>query len=121
LLGKTYVVFALRHPAHFKLMFRSEWVKAEKHEEAKACADGAFDVLAGAIADVARAEGGEADQIALLMAWSMAHGLATLMLEGKFEKVCGDDHEAQMAAASAVFERFEAMQRAAYAGRASSS
>lgn len=120
-LGKAYVAFALAQPAHFKLMFRSEWVKAEKHEEARACAEGAFETLAGAIADVARLEGRGVDQTALLMAWSMAHGLATLMLECKVEKVCGPDPAAQLAAADAVFDRFELMQRAAYAGRASSS
>lgn len=112
-LGKTYVAFALRQPAHFKLMFRSEWVKAEKHEEAKACAEGAFEVLAHAIADVARLEGREPEQTSLLMAWSMAHGLATLMLEGKFEKVCGIDPAAQLEAAGAVFDQFELLQRAA--------
>lgn len=112
-IGKAYLDFALRHPAHFKLMFRSEWVKAERHEEARACAEGAFAVLAAAIADVARAEGRAEDRASLLIAWSLAHGLATLVLEGKLEKVCGEDTKTQRDATDAVFARFEKMMRAA--------
>jgi AcrR family transcriptional regulator len=111
-IGKAYLAFAMRCPAHFKLMFRSEWVKAEKHDDASACAEGAFAVLADAIADVARAEGKAPNQTMLLIAWSLAHGLATLMLEGKLEKACGVEDDAQQAAANAVFDQFEAMMRA---------
>jgi len=109
-IGKAYVAFAIRHPAHFKLMFRSEWVKAEKHEEASARAEGAFAVLAEAIAGVARVTGRASDQTMLLMAWSMAHGLATLILEGKLAKACGEAQEA--GAADHVFDQFQAMLRA---------
>lgn len=110
-IGRAYVGFALRHPAHFKLMFRSEWVDAEKHAEAGACAEGAFGVLSQAIAAIVRTEGGEADRTTLMTAWSLAHGLATLMLEGKFEKMLGATDERQPAI-DAVFAQFEAMMRA---------
>lgn len=108
--GKAYIRFAIAHPAHFKLMFRSEWVSAEKHDEAKACAQGAFEVLANAIRAVdPRAE---RDPTILLMAWSMAHGLATLLLEGKLAMSIGPDPEAQAAAAEAVLDRWQTMLRA---------
>ena len=111
-IGVAYVGFAMRYPAHFKLMFRSEWVKAEKHEEAGACADGAFAVLEQAIADVSRAQGRESNPITLMMAWSLAHGLATLLLEGKLEKADGlDGARAHGEAVKAVFARFETMLR----------
>lgn len=109
-IGKAYVAFAIRYPAHFKLMFRSEWVKAEKHDEARACAEGAFAVLAAAIADIDRVAAQAGDQTKLLIAWSMAHGLATLILEGKLAKACGEGGEAT--AVDQVFGQFETMMRA---------
>ena len=109
-IGKAYLSFALAHPAHFKLMFRSEWVKAEKHEEASACAEGAFAVLSEAIAAISKAEARPMDNPLLMMAWSLAHGLATLMLEGKVERAVGEGGD--RALAEAVFDRFEAMLRA---------
>lgn len=109
-IGRAYVAFALSHPAHFKLMFRSEWVNANKHEAAGICAGEAFDVLAGAIAGLGE-EGRPADTITLMMAWSLAHGLATLMLEGKLDRASGLDLEGQRAAADEVLARFEGMIR----------
>lgn len=113
MIGKAYLAFALAHPAHFKLMFRSEWVKAERHEDASECAEGAFNVLAEAIADVSRAHGRAEDPTLLQISWSLAHGLATLMLEGKIEKAFGEGEVAQQAVIDAVFARFEKMVRAA--------
>jgi hypothetical protein len=49
----------------------------------------------------------------LLIAWSMVHGLSTLMLEGKLERACGVEADAQKAVADAVFDQFEAMMRKA--------
>lgn len=109
-IGRAYVAFALSHPAHFKLMFRSEWVNANKHEAAGICAGEAFDVLASAIAGLEE-EGRPADTITLMMAWSLAHGLATLMLEGKLDRASGLDLEGQRAAADEVLARFEGMIR----------
>lgn len=105
-IGKTYVAFARANPAHFKLMFRSEWVKAEKHEEAAACAGSAFAVLQGSIEEAKDALG-DRDPAMLMMAWSMAHGLATLMLEGKLGIHCGEGEADQQAAVDAVFDSFE--------------
>ena len=110
-IGRAYVGFALRHPAHFKLMFRSEWVDAEKHTEAGACAEGAFAVLSEAISALARGPDGEPERTTLMMAWSLAHGLATLLLEGKLEKMTGGVGESQ-AAIDALFAQIETMMRA---------
>ncbi|MBC7769997.1 MAG: TetR/AcrR family transcriptional regulator [Phycisphaerales bacterium] len=87
-IGRAYVKFALNNPAHFKLMFRSEHVREDRHDEAKACALGAFDVLVMVAGEVA-ARNGHHDRTVLLTAWSTVHGLATLLLEGKLEKAIG--------------------------------
>lgn len=84
-IGKAYLDFALSNPAHFKLMFRSELVREDKHVEAKACAQGAFEVLLSVAGDVAKRSGHD-DYLVVLAGWSMVHGLATLMLEGKLDK-----------------------------------
>lgn len=84
-IGKAYLDFALNNPAHFKLMFRSELVREDKYEDTKECAQGAFDVLVRVAGDVAK-RSGQAEHLVVLAGWSMVHGLATLMLEGKLDK-----------------------------------
>lgn len=106
-LGKAYVAFALRQPAHFKLMFRSELVNADRHDEARISAEGALEVLTSAINDLARDMNREPDRLMPLMAWAVAHGLSTLLLEGKLKRLCGDSMQDQRAAADEVLERFQ--------------
>ncbi|MGE0742929.1 MAG: TetR/AcrR family transcriptional regulator [Hyphomonadaceae bacterium] len=108
-IGRAYVTFALSHPAHFKLMFRSELVREDRHDEAKACAQGAFDVLVQIAGEVADATGYDARDLAVL-AWSLVHGLATLSLEGKLDKATGSDQEREAATARAL-SFFEALLR----------
>lgn len=111
-LGKAYVAFALKHPAHFKLMFRSELVRAEKHDEAKACAESAFDLLVKSVDAVAQQRYGRSDPTLVLVAWSIAHGLSTLLLEGKLEHQIGAGKRAQREAGDRVLEAFETLMRA---------
>lgn len=108
-LGKAYLGFAMRQPAHFKLMFRSEWVDAEKHAQAGACAQDAFSVLSEVIAAIADGPD-EQERTLLLTAWSLAHGMATLAIEGKLDKFVEPEIGVERAA-SIVFERFEALLR----------
>lgn len=79
--GRAYVRFALRHPALFRLAF--------------AHADSVFDVTAEdhlasrLLQEYARAYGGDRAPILALQAWSVAHGLAMLMLDGNVPR---DEH-----------------------------
>lgn len=100
-LGKAYFEFALSHPAHFKLMFRSELVREDKHQEASACAQGALEVLMSAADEVAKATGRD-QRVVMLTAWSCVHGLATLMLEGKLDKAIQSRAEREAAAHAAI-------------------
>jgi AcrR family transcriptional regulator len=84
-IGRAYLDFALSNPAHFKLMFRSELVREDKHSETRECAQSAFDVLVSVAGEVAKRSGHD-DHLIVLAGWSMVHGLATLMLEGKLDK-----------------------------------
>lgn len=110
-MGKAYVRFALHNPAHFKLMFRSELVREERHDDARACAQSAYDVLLLLAGDVAN-KSGQNTELVVLTAWSMVHGLATLMLEGKLDKALEDGAE-PLAAADAAIELYAHLLRRA--------
>jgi len=100
-IGQAYLDFALAHPAHFKLMFRSELVREDKHHEARACAEGAYEVLVRTAAEVAE-KSGQDQRVVMLLAWSAVHGLATLMLEGKLDKAIPARPDREKAAAAAI-------------------
>ncbi|GAC1310908.1 MAG: TetR/AcrR family transcriptional regulator [Vulcanimicrobiaceae bacterium] len=85
-IGVAYVRFACDHPAEFRLMFRPEFLPAT------ACAwpmpiavagNAAYAVLERAVA-AARASGEivHEQRSATLSAWSVVHGLATLIVDG---------------------------------------
>jgi AcrR family transcriptional regulator len=108
-IGGAYVRFAIKRTAYFKLMFRSELVRAEDHDRASKQADTAFDLLVAIVNDVARKKYGKEDPALVLACWSLAHGLATLLLEGKLEKACGPGKKAQEASAESVLDCFNAL------------
>ncbi|MBV7458863.1 TetR/AcrR family transcriptional regulator [Acidovorax sp. sif0632] len=74
----AYVAFALARPAAFRLMFSPLLQRKADHPAFQAAADGSFQVLRQA-AHAHVAEG--ADELALA-GWSLAHGLASLAIDG---------------------------------------
>jgi len=110
-MGRAYIRFALHNPAHFKLMFRSEHVREDRHDDARAGAQSAYDVLLQLAGRVA-AKSGQRTELVVLTAWSMVHGLATLMLEGKLDKVLDDSAE-RLAAADAAIDLYANLLRRA--------
>lgn len=117
-IGKAYVAFALEHPALFKLMFRSEMVHQERHKNAQTCALSAFDVLVDVVNNVAgdRSAPGAPSPL-VLASWSLAHGLATLLIEGKLDQHCGATREEREAAVVSILKAYETMTRAQLAKR----
>lgn len=105
-LGQAYVAFALDKPAHFKLMFRSELVREDRHPEAQACAKGAYEVLLSVAREIAQRTG-RSEEVVALAGWSLVHGLATLLLEGKLDKAMS----ATRPTADAVVQSFESFWR----------
>lgn len=82
--GQTYVEFALDHPALFRIMFRPDVVAMERFPEAHACGERAFQTLP-TIVQACIAEGLPAEpnvEALIVLAWSIPHGLACLMLDG---------------------------------------
>ncbi|WP_240489923.1 TetR/AcrR family transcriptional regulator [Actinomadura atramentaria] len=70
-LGARYVRFALAHPSHFAIMFRTDLVDPAD-PELQAAQDRSYAPLRAAVPD----------DDALLAAWSLAHGYASLVLAG---------------------------------------
>ncbi|WP_410872608.1 TetR/AcrR family transcriptional regulator [Nocardia sp. A7] len=87
-LGDAYVRFSREHPAQFRLMFRPELSQPEKHPAANAAGDAAFNVLVDTVADGVAAGALPADRADTLAVawWGLAHGLASLWLDGHLEK-----------------------------------
>jgi len=83
-IGEAYVRFALAHPAHFRLMFRPSLLPSEALPSEGSPAE-AFRVLLDIVAQLfeSGAVGGNVDRRGLvLLAWSIVHGAAELMLDG---------------------------------------
>lgn len=82
--GAAYVEWAINHPGYFEVMYHPGLYRNDDPAlvEAK---DAAFDVLNGSAAALA-AEWGIDDVGGLVLAgWSLAHGLATLILAGNLD------------------------------------
>ena len=87
---EAYVGFALDNQGHFRVMFRRDLCEMENSPDLQLVADATFDVLV----DHVRAELGPRASIKDIRArttamWSLAHGLATLVIEGSLEAKVG--------------------------------
>jgi AcrR family transcriptional regulator len=86
--GLGYIRFAVSHPAHFRLMFRPSLVPPAALHGDGAPAD-AFDVLLKAVDEVLEDRNirTRIDRRGLvLVAWSLVHGAAELLLDGPFAR-----------------------------------
>jgi AcrR family transcriptional regulator len=75
--GRTYVRFALAHPALFRLVMSCQFEGVQSADETNAMA-----LLRNCVADVYGGSSETEQRIAVLRAWGMVHGLAMLMLDG---------------------------------------
>ncbi len=89
-LGEAYIRFALNNPELFRLMFRCEMVDLKDYPQAKESADRCFQYVADILGAGPVADKMSADLVPVIAAWSTAHGLATLMLEGKLGEAFGE-------------------------------
>jgi AcrR family transcriptional regulator len=87
--GEAYVRFALEHPAHFRVMFATRLPADDAFPALAESGRAAFQELVNAIAECQQARQirrGDPMRLAL-SAWSMAHGLATLLVEQQLERM----------------------------------
>jgi len=85
-MGEAYVRFALEHPQRFRLMFGGSLAGA-KYPALREAADRAFQALVDSFRPYADAQQA---QVAAAAAWSLAHGLSHLILDGHFAQAQRD-------------------------------
>ncbi len=85
-MGEAYVQFALAHPQRFRLMFGGS-LAVEKYPEIREAADRAYAALVDSFRPHADAHQA---QVAAAAAWSLAHGLSHLILDGHFAQAQRD-------------------------------
>jgi AcrR family transcriptional regulator len=86
--GRAYILFAGRHGAQFRIMFRPEMVRREEYPAIDVVAAAACRVLAECIAECQRegvAPGGDPGPL-VLTSWATAHGVAALWLDGPLSR-----------------------------------
>jgi AcrR family transcriptional regulator len=81
-MGRAYVLFALAHRAVFRLMFDRD-TYAEPTADLMVSGERAYAVLVGGVEALAPSRPAADKALAVSTLWSLVHGLATLMLEGK--------------------------------------
>jgi AcrR family transcriptional regulator len=86
--GRAYFAFAVEHPAYFRVMFRPELFDPGEHPEVDAASARAFAVLVGIVSTGQRVGGlAQGDVLSLVLtAWSTAHGLAALWVDGPLSR-----------------------------------
>ena len=86
-LGLGYVRFALAQPSYLRVMFGSEVLDKAEHPALKAAGERTFALLVQAITECQAAgqvRGGDPQAFAVA-AWSIVHGLAALLIDGKLK------------------------------------
>jgi AcrR family transcriptional regulator len=87
---ESYVHFALAHKGHFRVMMRNDLCSLEDYPTALTQADRAFNALRNEVTVILGEDSHEDDANAhTAYMWSVAHGLATLLLDGPLEKKLG--------------------------------
>jgi AcrR family transcriptional regulator len=97
--GVAYVVFATSHPGHFAVM-RAPYLLDNDDADLAAARDSAGEQLRGGAEELAGS--GAATPLA---AWSLVHGLASLLLEGNIRLEPGDDVESLARAVAGQLSR----------------
>jgi AcrR family transcriptional regulator len=87
---ERYVTFALRNKGYFRVMFRSDLCNMGANPELQVAADESFGTLITLVSGML-GESASLDDIRVTATtmWSVAHGLATLLIDGPLEQKIG--------------------------------
>lgn len=102
--GQAYVAFALEKSALFRLMFGPEIADKASYPELRAASDEAFAVLTREVFRVRPTETQVFDRA--VAAWSLVHGLATLLIDGQIRVEATDPDAFDAATLIRRFGRF---------------
>lgn len=83
-LAKGYVLFAIKNPSLFQLMFGKQFIKLDEFPALAEASSSSYAIMSNAVAKQVKASGGQVSpKIGAAAAWSMMHGLSTLINDGK--------------------------------------
>jgi AcrR family transcriptional regulator len=89
-LCERYVDFALTNKGYFRVMFRSDLCQMDESPETQRAADEAFDTLLVAVGEILGSSASiDEIRVQATAMWSVAHGLATLLIDGPLERKIG--------------------------------
>ena len=110
-IGAAYVQFGVEHPAHYRLMFGAELADRARYPALQEASEATFGILTGVL------ERGQAsgqvrrdpvrDQA--LAAWSLVHGLTTLLIDQRLSFLGVSTDEAERHARQAGMALFEGL------------
>lgn len=110
-IAAAYVRFGVEHPAHYRLMFGAELAEKAGYPALQAASDAAFAVLTGVLergqASGQIRRGAVRDQA--LAAWSLVHGLTTLLIDQRVSFLGVSTSDAERHARQAGIALFEGL------------
>jgi len=89
-LCERYVNFAISNKGYFRVMFRADLCRLAESAEVREAADDAFDTLLRAVEEMLGDSASVDDiRVQATAMWAVAHGLATLLIDGPLEYKIG--------------------------------
>ena len=112
-LCERYVDFAIANKGHFRVMFRADLCQMHESPETQKAADDAFATLLDAVSEMI-GDSASLDEIRVQATamWSLAHGLATLIIDGPLENKIGKVSDRRALVRSVAQRAAEGLRRA---------
>ena len=112
-LCERYVDFAIANKGHFRVMFRADLCQMHESPETQKAADDAFATLLAAVSEMV-GDSASIDEIRVQATamWSLAHGLATLIIDGPLETKIGKVSDRRALVRSVAQRAAEGLRRA---------
>ena len=112
-LCERYVDFAIANKGHFRVMFRADLCQMHESPETQKAADDAFATLLEAVSEMV-GDSASIDEIRVQATamWSLAHGLATLIIDGPLENKIGKVSDRRSLVRSVAQRAAEGLRRA---------
>ena len=112
-LCERYVDFAIANKGHFRVMFRADLCQMHESPETQKAADDAFATLLEAVSEMV-GDSASIDEIRVQTTamWSLAHGLATLIIDGPLENEIGKVSDRRALVRSVAQRAAEGLRRA---------
>ena len=112
-LCERYVDFAIANKGHFRVMFRADLCQMHESPEKEKAADDAFATLLAAVSEMV-GDSASIDEIRVQATamWSLAHGLATLIIDGPLENKIGKVSDRRALVRSVAQRAAEGLRRA---------